>query len=1012
MAFEARILGPVEATRDGRSVPLGSPKQRAVFALLVLGAGRVVATDRLIDELWGERPPESPSSSVQVYVSRLRRSLRTDAAPGPDDDVRLVRRGTGYQLELPTRCVDAQRFADLVTDGRELLDRRPADARQLLEEALALTRGPALADVVGTLGPAGTAEARRLDDLRLVAQQSRLRALLAQGEPATAAADAAALVREHPLQEELHAALILGLYRCGRQADALAAYEAVRAELAEELGVDPGAALRELHAAILRQDPALELPAPLARGPSAQWRGPPAPARHGAAAGRVPEPLTSLVGRDDDVGEVLADLGRVRLTTLVGTGGSGKSRLAQAVARGFPDAVSWVDVAALDAPEVLERFVVSVLGGGAPPGEGGLGAIAARLGDSPALLVLDGCEHLVQACAGLARRLLGDCPGLRVLATSREPLAVAGEVVWPVDPLPLPPAGGNPSVATAARSPAVRLWCDRAAAALRGFTLDEDNVATVVRLCRRLDGLPLAVELAAARLRVLSLEEIADALDEHLGVLVATDRARPARHRTLRATLDWSYRLLAGDEQSLLAELATFHGGFTLEGAAAVRTPDPAGRSTLDLVSALIDRSLVSVVDRGRPTRYRLLETVRATAAEHLDGERARTAAERHLAHHLALAETAEARLTGPRQQEWLELLDGHVPDLVGALQWSVGEGGDPRSGLRLVSALWRFWYLRGHYAAGRAWLDAALRSTAATPDALRARASAAAGRFAYLQGDYRVAEQRLEEARRICERLGDGTGTADVLQSLGSVARERGDYPRSRELHRASRTRWAAAGRPDEVARSSNYLGFVAWLDESWDEALAEGANALEFFAATPDGEGRAWSLLVPAAVAVSRAEPATAHPLLVECLRHSTTTGYREGVAWSLDLLGTAALVEGDPVTAREHLTGSLRVHRELGDRWRTASVLEALAAAEVRLGDAAWAATLLGAAAGVRTRLEVPVPRVERRALADLSTRLGAELGPGNLAAALAAGRRAPVEQVLERAAGRVAAGGGEP
>ncbi|NAZ88713.1 AfsR/SARP family transcriptional regulator, partial [Kineococcus indalonis] len=266
MVFEAKVLGPVEAVRDGRAVALGSPKQRAVFALLVLNAGRVVPTERLVEELWGEHPPDSPSSAVQVYVSRLRRSLRADPPTGPpaaqeQAPVTLRRRGGGYQLDLPGRCVDAEQFATLVASGRELLAQRPADARQVLEEALALARGPALADVVATLGPTGAAEARRLDDLRLLAEQARLQALLAQGEAATAAADAGALVRRHPLQEDLRALHVLALYRSGRQAEALAAYEEVRRQLAEELGVDPGAALRALHDRVLRQDPALD-PAP------------------------------------------------------------------------------------------------------------------------------------------------------------------------------------------------------------------------------------------------------------------------------------------------------------------------------------------------------------------------------------------------------------------------------------------------------------------------------------------------------------------------------------------------------------------------------------------------------------------------------------------------------------------------------------------------------------------------------------------------------------------------------
>jgi predicted ATPase/DNA-binding SARP family transcriptional activator len=998
MAFEARILGPVEAARDGRSVALGSPKQKAVFALLVLGAGHVVSTDRLVDELWGEHPPDSPSSSLQVYISRLRRSLQThDQDP---EAVRLVRRGAGYQLDLPDRSVDAHLFADLVGDGRAMLAERPADARQLLEEALALPRGPALADVVAGLGPTGVAEAERLDELRLVAQEALLQALLAQGDAMTAAADAAALVREHPLREGLREALMLALYRSGRQSEALTAYDAVRRELRRQLGVDPGAGLRELYARILRHDPALEpaaVPVPATRRDSP-------PARTGPPAGRLPEPLTSFVGREADVGAVVRSVRGSRLTSLAGTGGAGKTRLALAAAHAagpFPGGTWWVDLAVLDDPAIVPRVVGLALSGHDTPGGSPLDVAIDQLGDQDTLLILDNCEHVVAACADVVRRLLTGCPRLRVLVTTREPLGVPGEVIWPVDPLTVPPPGVRLTPAVAVRSPAVRLWSERAAAALPGFALDEDNVGTVVRICRRLDGLPLAIELAAARLRVLSLEEIADALDHHLAVLVAQDRGQPARHQTLQATLDWSYRLLPEGERRLLAELSVFHGGFTLEAVSAVRAPAADRRSSLDLVSGLIDRSMVMVADRGRPTRYRLLETVRLFAVEQLSAEDRRAVGDRHLAHFRGLAETAEARLAGPGQQQWLDLLDADVANLIGALSWSVGAGAAPEQGLRLVSALWRFWYLRGHYTAGREWLDAALTAAVRAPAALRAKALAAAGRFAYLQGDYAIAEQRLEEALTGYRSQRDGAGIAYVQQSLGSVARERGEYPRSRALHRESRRLWQAENRPDEVARSSNYLAFVAWLAGDRDEALRECAQALEYFSTTSDGEGSTWPLIVRGALAVAHQDLPGARVQLEGALASSVAAGYREGVAWSQNLLGVLALREQDAATARSLLSDSLRAHWDLGDRWRTASVLVALAAAEHELGDPLWAGHLLGAADALRSRLGVPVPAAERADLASVTAALAAGCGEDRLASAAATGAATRLEQTIQQA-----------
>ncbi|WP_051552260.1 AfsR/SARP family transcriptional regulator [Nocardioides sp. URHA0020] len=1026
MAFEARILGPVEATVDGRKVVLGSPKQRAVFALLVLNAGRVVSTDRMTDELWGDQTPESPSSSLQVYISRLRRSLRADTEDVQDSQdtqdsgadeataapsVQLLRRGAGYQLDVPESSIDAHRFADLVSSARSLLPHRPPDARLLIEEALSLLRGPTLADVVGSLGTTGTAEVKRLDDLRLIAQESRLQALLAEGDHARAAADAAALVREHPWQESLRATLMLSLYRAGRQAEALQAYDDVREELAEQLGVDPGTALRELHASILRQDPGLDpvTPPPVPAEASADERLPRSPIGS-VATGKVPEPLTTLVGRDSEVEEVLDAVSRARLVALVGTGGAGKTRVATAVATTYrdrlPGGVWWVDVSALDDPATLPLVVGVAVGGHEPPEGTPLESAISHVGDQRALLVLDNCEHLAAACAEVIEQVLAGCPGLRVLATSREPLSVPGELVWPVLPLALPPSAGSASEAEIASSPAVRLWSERASAALRGFRLDQSNSAVVARICHRLDGLPLAIELATARLRVLSLEEIADALDHHLEVLVAPDRGLPERHRTLRATLDWSFRLLEADEQRLLARLSVFHGGFTLDAAAAVHDAGPGARSALDVVSGLIDRSLVVVVDRGRPTRYRLLETIRLFAAEQLDAqEGARTASDRHLGYFLEVAEAAERQLLGPSQQDWLDRLDGDVANLVGALRWSVGAGAAPEAGLRLVSALWRFWYLRGHYLAGREWLDATLAAAPHAPAAVRADALASAGRFAYLQCDYGAAEDRLHAALSSYGSLDDDIGTAAVLQSLGCVARERGDYAASLALHRDSRQRWQAAGRPDEVARSSNYLAFVAWLAGDRAEALAESVRAREFFATAEDGEGSTWSLLIQGALACYSDDLAQAAALLDESRRQAEAVSYQEGVAWSLNLLGVTAVRSGDPHTARTLLADSLRVHWELGDRWRTASVLEGLADAEGRLGDALWAGHLLGAAEALRSRIAAPVPAVERADAEAVAARLFEQVDSGRLASALAEGRRSPLERTVLHAVARV-------
>jgi hypothetical protein len=421
--------------------------------------------------------------------------------------------------------------------------------------------------------------------------------------------------------------------------------------------------------------------------------------------------------------------------------------------------------------------------------------------------------------------------------------------------------------------------------------------------------------------------------------------------------------------------------------------------ATLDLVARLIDRSLVTVVDRGRPTRYRLLETVRRYAADVLarggeeDGVR-----DRHLRYCLELAELAEPHLADGSQQQWLDRLDAEVADFVAALRWSTEPGRRADEGLRLAAALWRFWYLRGHYSAGRRWLDAALAAAGGAPPPVRARALAAAGQLAYLQCDYAASADRLEGARQLFDDLADALGVAGVLQSLGCVAREQGDYARSRALHTESEQRWRAAGHQDGVARSANYLGFVDWLEGDPAAARAQSDRALGFFRASGDAEGFAWSLLLQGAAAAYVGNLVAADALLGESRRRSEQAGYREGVAWALNQLGLVAARRDDQVRARDRQRRSLGEHWELGDLWRTASVLEALAASEDRAGQEHWAVHLLGAAAALRARLHAPVPPVEQPDLDRSLARLHGAVGAAAFDAGLAAGGAAPLEQTV--------------
>ncbi|HEU5265476.1 MAG TPA: BTAD domain-containing putative transcriptional regulator, partial [Jatrophihabitans sp.] len=521
-----------------------------------------------------------------------------------------------------------------------------------------------------------------------------------------------------------------------------------------------------------------------------------------------------------------------------------------------------------------------------------------------------------------------------------------------------------------------QLFAARAEVVRPGLEIDDDNAASIARICRGLDGSPLAIELAAARMRMLSVDEIADALENRLALLTAGGHSGPDRHRSLRAVLDWSHRLLTEPERRLFAELSQFVDGFGLDAAHAIHAAHPDDPDVFDLVAHLVDRSLVLARTRGGRTRYLLPETVRMYAAEHLERAGDVGAVQlRLLDWCVEFAERAGPGLSGPDQAQWLDRIDQERGNFGVALRRSLLPPGDPQEGLRIVASLWRFCYLRGYYTEGREWLDATLAATSdgETPSPVRARALVGAGTLAFLQCDYDEATNRLEDALAAYRAIGDERGVAGVLQSLGSVARERGRYQAARALHLESRALWRRMDDANGVARSANYLSLLAWLQDDLRTAVAFAEDALTQFRADADGEGIAWSLINLGASALYDGRHDQAEELLQESLTHSRTVGYREGVAWSFNLLGLLAIERKDPRRAAELLRESLREHWALGDRWRTASVLEALAAVDAGAQRSQRAARLLGAAATVRSAIGAPVSPVERRLLIATQARI---------------------------------------
>ncbi|WP_369778924.1 BTAD domain-containing putative transcriptional regulator [Streptomyces sp. R33] len=703
------ILGTAQAIRDdGTPVAVGGARLRALLTALALRPGRAVPVHLLVAEVWDGDPPADAVAALQALVARLRRALGHEAVRSAEG---------GYLLAAERDDIDLYRFERLARAAGEAPD--PAGAAALYDEALALWRGPALADL-----PDPAAEAARWDAVRADARRGRLAAALALGGAERALPELTALCEQRPLDEPLQALRIRALRDAGRPAEALAAYDTVRRTLAARLGADPGPDLRALHASLLAPSPA----SPAA--PQQPDQGPaqapsPAPAPGSEAAGGLVPPgqgnlrarLTSFVGREGDIRVIREDLARARLVTLLGPGGAGKTRLSQEAAEraavAWPDGVWFVELAPVDDPEDVAEAALTALGAretklrGAAAEE--LRALTDRAGDQPLdrlaehcarrrmLMILDNCEHVVGAAAELAEELLARCPGVRILATSREPLGVPGELLRPVEPLPDPVA--------------LRLLGDRGAAARPGFSV-EDDPAAAAEICRRLDGLPLAIELAAARLRLLTPRQIADRLDDRFRLLTSGARTVLPRQQTLRAVVDWSWDLLDEPERVVLRRLSVFAGGCDVAAAEAV-CADPgtlADPDTLDVLGSLVDKSLVvAAPGQSGGMRYRLLETVAEYAAERLaeaDGDRADTE-RRHLTYYRELARTTEPLLRGRHQREATGRFAAEYENLRTALRRAVAAR-DTDEVLCLVHSLTWYWQMHDLRAESRHWSNAA----------------------------------------------------------------------------------------------------------------------------------------------------------------------------------------------------------------------------------------------------------------------------------------------------------------
>ncbi|MFG1620482.1 BTAD domain-containing putative transcriptional regulator [Kribbella sp. NPDC049227] len=915
--MRVKLLGSIEVEdADGKAVAVAGTKQRAVLAILALNAARPVPVETLVDAVWGTEPGSDARNTLQHQVSRLRKAVGRET---------ITSQGPTYVLDISPEDVDAVRFERLATEGRaELRLGDIQSACAVLRRAEQLWRGPALTEFDGDWA---RADAVRLEQLRLNVLEDRIDADLRLGHHREVVGELESSVREHPYWETLWAHLTVALYRCGRQADALAALQRARSLLAEDLGIDLGPELRDLEAAVLRHDPALNW-SPLDGSP----------ARAGPAGqGNLPIPLTSFVGREAQLTQVRRAVGEHRLVTLTGAAGSGKTRLAieAASASGddFADGVWMVELEPLADATAVPQAVASALAGGAAgrlspsaddgPASAGAGLLE-YLRPRQLLLVLDNCEHLLPGVTEWAQLVLSACPRLHVLATSREPLGIVGEIHWLVPPL--------------AATEAVRLFEERAQR-VSTFELTADNAAEVADLCRHLDGLPLAIELAAARTKALPVTYIAAELGNRFTLLVSPGRMSPARHHSLRATIDWSYDLLDDRERTLFGLLSVFEGGCSIEAAMALARVggiDPAG--TLDLLTQLVDKSLVVPEGAGQLSgRYGMLETLREYGRERLQETGLLADASRTQRNYfVALAEDAEAGLTSKDYRTWQLRLESEFGNLQAAQRTAVSSGTFEDS-LRIACALWWFWSSSDRHAVGREWIDAALRGSGGqVRPLLRVRALTVSSYLAGQQFDLEYAVAAGEQALALARESADAWTIAWSQQSIGLALEVAGDHQRAAVLLAEARAVMDAMGEHWYVA-ANDLVTCVRALRSGEQDDLDKASHEVLSRAALIGYEPfRCWAYLMCSRVAELRGQTATARAEAERAVLAARRTQLNHYVSFALVQVGRTALLDSDQAAAEGAYREALMTAEAAGAGWFAALARVGLATALRSKGD----------------------------------------------------------------------------
>ncbi|MEU9509718.1 BTAD domain-containing putative transcriptional regulator [Micromonospora sp. NPDC048170] len=883
--MQFRVLGPLAVEVDGREVDLGGPRQRAVLAALLAARGSTVSTERLLEQVWSDTEPPS-TATLFGYVAGLRRALEPGRVARTPARL-LVRQGPGYALRVPAEAVDAERFTRLVTEGSRYLDRgEPQLALRQLDEGRMLWRGPAYADFPDT--PFAVSTVARLESLQATARELRLAAMLAVGDLATAIGELQALVVEHPLRERGWELLAVALYRAGRQGDALAVLRKARERLAADLGADPGPGLYRIQQAILRQDESLVAPAP--RTPAA---------RALPSTRNLPAAISSFVGRAAERTQLHVLLAEHRLVTVTGPGGVGKTRLAMECLRERtdPDGPWVVELAGVRDGALVARTVADALGLPLPTG---LAELARLLTERHTLVVLDNAEHLVDGVVEVIAALLAAGPRVRVLVTSRQPLGLAGEALLELTSLP--------------PQDAVALLAARMAVVLPGSTLTETDRPVAEELCRDLDGLPLAIELAAAQCRALSLREIVDQLDDRFALL---DSGRPGvhRHATLEQTIEWSHHLLTPHEQQLFRRLSVFDGGFDLVAAQQVG----ADARVLPVLLGLVRKSLVTVDASSSPRRYRMLNSIRHYAAGLLSDAERTAARSRHRAWLLGLVEAAEQRLLTADGAHWMQRLRRERDNVAAGLE-SALDAGDALGAARICAALAWFWFRTGQITDGIRWGRAA---EAALLDRI------AAG------------PQREEELLLVRARL---------LLAIGGVTYLVGDHTAATDVFGTSADLAERVGARDVQATAVSYLASMIMMGGDPARAVAVADQAVALADAVGHPGARAEALTVRAQISRACGDLERAHRELTEANRLARECGHWWAVLSSGWAVSKVDVDQGRPEQALATLR-ALTLDTDPGnDRASWLAVVHSLAGVLARTGQAELGAVLIGAVAAL--------------------------------------------------------------